>query len=69
MSTMAPKTLRFVRVGSVERVRARKGRVGTYVWHDGYSEVGTTFPWMTKREAQADAKARGYRAVFVETLA
>ena len=60
----------YVFRGSVERVRSRgQGRVGTYVWHDGYSEDapggGVSYPWMTKRECQRDARERGCRAVFV----
>jgi len=52
----------FVRVGQVERVR----QGGRYEWHDGYSENGNTYPWLTKREAQQDARRRGAKAVFVE---
>ena len=52
----------YVRVGSVER----PGRRG-YEWHDGYSENGDTYPWLTKREAQQDARRRGAKAVFVES--
>jgi hypothetical protein len=52
----------FVRVSQVERVR----QSGRYEWHDGYSENGNTYPWLTKREAQQDARRRGAKAVFVE---
>lgn len=55
----------FVAVGDVERVKPRKGKVGTYVWKTGYSENGNTAPWVTRKEAQASAKSRGCRAVFV----
>lgn len=52
-------TVRYVRVGSVERGPR-------YEWRDAYSENGNTYPWLTKREAQSDARRRGARAVFVE---
>lgn len=59
-----PTEIRYVFRGSVERGTGRG-----YKWHDGYSEDspggGITYPWLTKREAQADAKVRGARAVFV----
>lgn len=39
-----------------------------YEWRDGYSsnspEGFVRYPWMTKRECQRDAKARGGKAVF-----
>jgi hypothetical protein len=53
------ETITFVRVGSVERGPK-------YEWRDGYSENGNTYPWLTMREAQADAKARGCKATFVD---
>lgn len=37
-------------------------------WVETYSEQGEhgpVYPWMTRRECQADAKRRGARAVFV----
>lgn len=50
--------------GQIERGTGRPG----YAWRDGYSanspEGFVLFPWMTKRECQADAKKDGYRAVF-----
>ncbi len=53
------KTITYVYAGQVERWR--KMRVA---WHGAYSENGNTQPWLTKREAQADAKRRGCKAVF-----
>lgn len=55
----------YFRAGSVERGR-------DYTWRDGYSLVtptGITYPWRTKREAQAEARKAGARAVFYETEA
>lgn len=57
--------------GSVERpTRRRKDRphCPSYIWHRGYSEGGETpqYPWMTRVECVADARARGSRAVFEE---
>lgn len=56
--------IRYVYRGAVERGTGRG-----YRWHDGYSADspggGIQYPWMTKREAQRDAKAQGARAVFV----
>jgi hypothetical protein len=46
--------------GSVER-GAR------YEWKDGYSRVtptGMTYPWLTKREAQRQARSEGAKAIF-----
>jgi hypothetical protein len=57
------KTIRYVHVGDVERYVPSKR---SYVWQTGYSEDGNTQPWVTKREAQAAASARGARAVFEE---
>lgn len=52
--------------GDVER-----GVGGSYVWRDGYSATSPDglvyYPWMTKRECQSDAKAKGRKAVFDET--
>jgi len=58
--------IRYVYVGQAERGTAtpRNPRPG-YRWVDGWSENGNTQPWLTRREAQADAKARGCRAEFV----
>jgi hypothetical protein len=47
----------YIHAGRVERGPR-------YEWRDAYSENGNTYPWLTKREAQADAKRRGARAVF-----
>lgn len=38
-----------------------------YGWRDGYSLNGNTYPWLTKREAQRDARARGGKAKIHET--
>ena len=50
--------------GQVERGTGKPG----YVWRDGYSPDGpdgsATYPWLTYRECQADARAQGARAVF-----
>lgn len=55
----------YFRAGSVERGK-------NYAWRDGYSRVtptGILYPWVTKREAQAEAKRAGARAEFYETEA
>lgn len=50
--------------GTVERGNGKPG----YDQHAGYSENAAdgsaTFPWMTRRECQADARARGAVADF-----
>lgn len=46
--------------GLVERGNGRPG----YDWHDGYSENGNTYPWLTKRECRHEAAARGGVARF-----
>jgi hypothetical protein len=50
--------------GGVERGTGEPG----YRWRDGYSESTAdghaTFPWMTKRECQNDARTRGAVARF-----
>lgn len=43
-------------------------RGARYDWRDGYSEQGEhgpLYPWMTKRECQAEACKRSARAVFM----
>lgn len=53
----------FFRTGRIER-GAR------YAWRDGYARLtraGTEYPWLTKREAQSAARARGARAIFYES--
>jgi hypothetical protein len=57
--------IKYVRVGQVERPVHYPRQKLRYQWRDGWSEDGNTFPWLTKREAQADARSRGARAVFV----
>lgn len=52
----------YYRRGLVERPSRRR-----YVWKDGYSANGTEgmlYPWLTKKEARADAKQQGAQAVF-----
>lgn len=58
----------YFRAGSIERgTGTRRG----YVWRDGYSRLKAgglmEYPWMTKREAQSDAKAHGAKAVIFDT--
>lgn len=54
----------YIYRGGVERGTGGPG----YKWHDGFSETtdagGILYPWMTARECQADAKAKGTRAEF-----
>lgn len=61
-------TITYYYRGTVERGRPTRGRPGYKVF-DGYSENsesgGVSYPWLTYRECQAEAKARGCRAVFV----
>lgn len=49
--------------GGIER-----GTGTSYEWRNGYSENNedgsVTYPWMTVRECQADARARGAKASF-----
>lgn len=49
--------------GGVER-----GTGGRYQWREGYSENSPEgrplYPWLTKKEAQRDAKRQGKKAVF-----
>jgi hypothetical protein len=51
--------------GLVERGTGGPG----YDWREGYSETapdgGILYPWMTKRECQADARAKDAQAVFM----
>lgn len=56
--------IRYVYRGDVERGTGRG-----YRWHEGYSEDlpgRVSYPWLTKTEAQTDAKSRNGRAVFVD---
>ncbi len=45
-------------------------RGADYHWVDGYSETSPSghvfYPWMTRRECQQDAKAKGGKAFFVD---
>ena len=58
--------------GSIERPSTRHRRP-SYRLFDGYSATtedgAVLYPWMTKRECRAEAKADGKRAVFVQNLA
>jgi hypothetical protein len=60
----ARKVVTYVYRGRVERGVGN----GRYADRDGYSETGpgggVTYPWMTYRECQADARARGAVARF-----
>jgi len=63
------RTLLYTHRGPIERpCRGRRGRP-SYRWTDGFSETspngGVTYPWMTRRECQADARAQGAKAKFV----
>ncbi len=62
---MAKPTIVFTYRGQVERATKRG-----YAWRNGYSETSAErricFPYMTKRECQGIARARGYRAVFAD---
>lgn len=72
MSTDKPSTddsryVTYVFRGLVER---GTGRRRAYVWKNGYSETspsgGVSFPWMTRRECQLDARSRDLVARFQE---
>lgn len=57
------QTEHYFRAGHVER-GAR------YARRNGYARVtvgGIIYPWLTKREAQAEARKHGARAAFHET--
>jgi hypothetical protein len=51
--------------GDIERTDPRSR---SYRWVRGYSEAGTngavTFPWLSWKECQEDAKRRGHEATF-----
>jgi hypothetical protein len=57
------KTITYIYRGQIERG-------ADYHWCNGFSpdsEDGLpTYPWMTKRECQTDAKANGAKAAFRE---
>lgn len=57
-------TIVYTYRGSIERA-TRRG----YAWRDGFSETSAEgrplYPWLTRAECMADAKARGARAAFV----
>lgn len=66
---MKPKPKKLYKFrGGIERVKGRRNRVGTYVWHNGYSEDdgsgGVLYPWMTKAECRRDARTTGHVATF-----
>lgn len=68
MLTKLPKQEWFY-VGLVERISRRKGRRLTYLWENGYSTHPKVHhqPWLTRREACAQAQRDGFRASFVRT--
>jgi hypothetical protein len=49
-------------MGLVERWSKSKR---SYVWYEGYQQPNC-FPWMTRAECVAEAKAQGVKAVFQE---
>lgn len=60
-------TITYVHRGPIERL-SRRGKRLSYRWTDGYSETGpngVSYPWMTRRECQADARTREAKAKFV----
>jgi len=57
-------TIKYHYRGPIERGNGKP----RYDWKDGWSEGEdghVLYPWMTRRECQRDAKARGCKAVFV----
>jgi len=64
--------IHYVYRGLVERVVPQREKpIGRYVWRRCYSETspdgGVEYPWLTPAECRADAKARGARAVLLES--
>ena len=57
----------YVYRGQVERASTSHGKP-SYAWHDGYSQDSAegfvTYPWMTRRECQADARSHCAVAQF-----
>jgi hypothetical protein len=57
------KTVTYTYRGGVER-----GTGKSYAWREGFSETATDggvyYPWMTRKECQADARAQGAIARF-----
>jgi hypothetical protein len=53
---------------SLSRGGVEQGTGSGYAWSNGYSDNSAdgspTYPWMTRRECQADARMRGAVAVF-----
>lgn len=62
---MKKTTVTFIYAGLIERGGPARG----YRWCEGWSENGTMYPWLTKREAQAQARRGGKTAVFVRNVA
>jgi len=58
------KIITYTYRGQIERGNGKPG----YDWHEGYSQDSSEglplYPWMTKRECFADAKAQGAQAQF-----
>jgi len=66
---MPRRNMIFYRRGAVERPCTRHGKP-SYRWAQGWSrnsaEGHALYPWQTRREAQAEARAAGAIAVFLE---
>lgn len=66
---MPKPVLIFYRRGAVERARRDHG-APAYRWCEGWSENsptgGALYPWLTKREAYAQARKAGATAVFMD---
>lgn len=63
-------TIEYVYRGQIERWAKgwRRGQYARPRWQEGYSQTVNgciSYPWMTKRECQRDARLRGGRAIFV----
>jgi hypothetical protein len=60
------KTITYYYRGCIERGNGKPG----YDWHNGYSENNAEgsalYPWNTRRECQAEARAQGATAQFID---
>lgn len=58
------KIIEYFHRGRIERGNGKPG----YDWHEGYSanaaDGSTLYPWMTRLECIADARAQGAKALF-----
>ncbi len=65
---MSKTAIYYIRRGLIEIPAPRNGKPG-YRWAEGYSTNGKTglsyYPWQTRRQCQAEAKALGAKAVFI----